>query len=190
MNDNEAESHKAGLLRYIHHLQTDYQGQPPPYLLPPEISRQEIESWSWYIQRCTQTPPSQWCTILHPPRSKPYAWSTAPDQPSSEVRPPSFFLENAHWIGYNAISAKGKEKALDWNIPETYLDIIKEEVTIAVTEDGLADSVQTLEGGEEVFVKPLNEEMALSDFFDRLSELSLHLEYLYWVDLNFTDGWW
>jgi jumonji domain-containing protein 7 len=59
------------------------------------------------------------------------------------------------------------------------LDIIKEEVTIAVTEDGLADSVQTLEGGEEVFVKPLNEEMALSDFFDRLSELSLHLEYLY-----------
>jgi hypothetical protein len=72
-------------------------------------------------------------------------------------------------IGCDIISNKGKEKA--WDLPETYDEIMGDEkVSIAVTEDGLADSVQMLEeGGEEVFVKPLNEEMAMSDFMGRLS---------------------
>jgi hypothetical protein len=58
---------------------------------------------------------------------------------------------------------------LDWNSPQTYIDIIgSEAVSIAITEDGLADSVQALESGKEVFVKPLNEKMALEDFMKRL----------------------
>lgn len=58
---------------------------------------------------------------------------------------------------------------MDWNSPQTYIDIIgSEAVSIAITEDGLADSVQALESGKEVFVKPLNEEMALEDFMKRL----------------------
>jgi hypothetical protein len=44
-------------------------------------------------------------------------------------------------------------------------------VSIAVTQDGLADSVQLIEGGKG-FVKPLNEEMSLSTFLDRLSTSS------------------
>ena len=44
-------------------------------------------------------------------------------------------------------------------------------VWIAVTEDGLADSVQAIEGGKG-FVKPLNEEMSLSTFLGRLSTSS------------------
>jgi hypothetical protein len=62
---------------------------------------------------------------------------------------------------------------LDWNSPQTYIDIIgSEAVSIAITEDGLADSVQTLSdgSGKEVFVKPLNEEMALEDFMQRLGK--------------------
>jgi hypothetical protein len=58
---------------------------------------------------------------------------------------------------------------LDWNSPQTYIDIIgSEAVSIATTEDGLADSVQVLESGKEIFVKPLNEEMTLEDFMKRL----------------------
>jgi ubiquinone biosynthesis protein Coq4 len=60
-----------------------------------------------------------------------------------------------------------------WNSPQTYIDIIgSEAVSIAITEDGLADSVQTLSdaSGKEVFVKPLNEEMALEDFMNRLGK--------------------
>ena len=45
-----------------------------------------------------------------------------------------------------------------------------EKVSIAITENGLADSVVKLKGGEEVFVKPLNEELSFPDFLDRLSE--------------------
>jgi jumonji domain-containing protein 7 len=72
-------------------------------------------------------------------------------------------------IGCDILTKKGKEKA--WDLPEAYIDIMGDEkVSIAVTEDGLADSVQMLEeGGEEIFVKPLNEEMAMSDFMGRLS---------------------
>jgi len=45
-----------------------------------------------------------------------------------------------------------------------------EKVSIAITENGLADSVVKLKGGEEVFVKPLNEELSFPDFLGRLSE--------------------
>jgi hypothetical protein len=44
-------------------------------------------------------------------------------------------------------------------------------VSIAITENGLADSVLKLKGGEEVFVKPLNEELTFPDFLRRLSTL-------------------
>jgi hypothetical protein len=44
-------------------------------------------------------------------------------------------------------------------------------VSIAITENGLADSVLKLKGGEEVFVKPLNEELSFPDFLNRLSTL-------------------
>jgi jumonji domain-containing protein 7 len=68
------------------------------------------------------------------------------------------------------LTSKGKEKA--WGLPQTYIDIMGEKlVSIAVTEDGLADSVQAIEG-EKGFVKPLNEEMSLSTFLDRLSTSS------------------
>jgi len=43
-------------------------------------------------------------------------------------------------------------------------------VSIAVTQDGLADSVQTIEGSKG-FVKPLNEEMSFSEFLNKLSTL-------------------
>jgi len=69
------------------------------------------------------------------------------------------------------LTSKGKEKA--WELPQTYIDIMGDKtVTIAVTKDGLADSVQVIEGGKG-FVKPLNEEMSLSIFLDRLSTLHL-----------------
>ena len=65
------------------------------------------------------------------------------------------------------MTSKGKERA--WGLPQTYIDIMGDKrVSIAVTEDGLADSVQALEGGKG-FVKPLNEEMSISTFLDRLS---------------------
>jgi len=68
------------------------------------------------------------------------------------------------------LNAKGKEKA--WELPQTYIDIMGDrKVSIAVTEDGLADSVQAIDG-EKGFVKPLNEEMSLSTFLDRLSNLN------------------
>lgn len=66
------------------------------------------------------------------------------------------------------MTSKGKEKA--WELPQTYIDIMGDrKVSIAVTEDGLADSVQAIDGGKG-FVKPLNEEMSLSTFLDRLSD--------------------
>jgi len=68
------------------------------------------------------------------------------------------------------LTSKGKEKA--WDLPQTYIDIMGDKgVWIAVTEDGLADSVQAIEGGKG-FVKPLNEEMSLSTFLGRLSTSS------------------
>jgi jumonji domain-containing protein 7 len=68
------------------------------------------------------------------------------------------------------LTSKGKEKA--WELPQNYIDIMGDKrVSIAVTEDGLADSVQLIEG-EKGFVKPLNEEMLLSTFLDRLSTSS------------------
>lgn len=71
------------------------------------------------------------------------------------------------------MTSKGKEKA--WELPQTYIDIMGDKlVSIAVTQDGLADSVQAIDG-EKGFVKPLNEEMSLSIFLDRLST-SLPLE--------------
>jgi jumonji domain-containing protein 7 len=71
------------------------------------------------------------------------------------------------------LTSKGKEKA--WELPQTYIDIMGDKlVSIAVTQDGLADSVQAIDG-EKGFVKPLNEEMSLSIFLDRLST-SLPLE--------------
>jgi jumonji domain-containing protein 7 len=72
--------------------------------------------------------------------------------------------------GHEILTSKGKEKA--WEVPQTCIDIMGDRpVSIAVTEDGLADSVQLIEGGKG-FVKPLNEEMSLSTFLDRLSTSS------------------
>jgi jumonji domain-containing protein 7 len=73
-------------------------------------------------------------------------------------------------VDHNILTSKGKEKA--WDLPQTYTDIMgNSKVSIAITTDGLADSVQTIEGRKgKGFVKPLNEEMDLSDFLDRLSK--------------------
>jgi jumonji domain-containing protein 7 len=72
--------------------------------------------------------------------------------------------------GHEILTSKGKEKA--WGLPQSYIDIMGDKrVSIAVTEDGLADSVQAINGGKG-FVKPLNEEMSLSIFLDRLSTSS------------------
>ena len=69
-------------------------------------------------------------------------------------------------IGCTILSDKGKEK--EWDSPGTYIDILGDgEVAIAVTEDGLADSVQSVEG-TKVFLKPLNEEMGIKTFLTKL----------------------
>lgn len=64
------------------------------------------------------------------------------------------------------MSKKGKEK--EWSLPATYSDVLGDtEVAIAVTEDGLADSVQSVDG-KKVFLKPLNEEMGIQTFLAKL----------------------
>jgi len=82
-------------------------------------------------------------------------------------------LEEALILDQNILTTKGKEKA--WDLPETYIHIMGDKrVSIAVTTDGLADAVQSI-GGSKGFVKPLNEDMSLSDFLDRLSTSQLLL---------------
>lgn len=68
--------------------------------------------------------------------------------------------------GCDILTSKGKEPA--WSDPETYIELLRDQsVSIAVTNDGLADSVQVV-NGEKVFVKPLNEEMDMPTFLSKL----------------------
>lgn len=71
--------------------------------------------------------------------------------------------------GCTILSDKGQEK--EWSIAETYTKILGDkELSIAITSDGLADSVQSVDGSQ-VFLKPLNEEMAITTFLEKLGKL-------------------
>ncbi|WOO76864.1 JmjC domain-containing protein 7 [Vanrija pseudolonga] len=73
----------------------------------------------------------------------------------------------------------------DWDAPATYSGIQGDkEVTIAVTDDGLADSVRVLADGSTTFVKPLDERMTMAAFLARLGN-SQEKEALY---LQSQDG--
>lgn len=78
-------------------------------------------------------------------------------------------MVHADEVGCTILSTKGKEK--EWSRPETYSEILDGEVSIAVTEDGLADSVQSVDGSK-VFLKPLNEEMGITTFLTKLGKLT------------------
>ncbi|OCF37197.1 hypothetical protein I316_01104 [Kwoniella heveanensis BCC8398] len=57
----------------------------------------------------------------------------------------------------------------DWTTPEIYERIGgKDKVTVAITDDGLADSVRTLADGSTTFVKALDERMSIPDLISRL----------------------
>ncbi|KAL1413179.1 hypothetical protein Q8F55_000929 [Vanrija albida] len=73
----------------------------------------------------------------------------------------------------------------DWDAPATYATIQGDaEVTIAVTDDGLADSVRLLPDGTSTFVKPLDARMRMAAFLARLGD-SQEKEALY---LQSQDG--
>lgn len=70
--------------------------------------------------------------------------------------------------GFNPIKP-GEDR--DWNIAETYTKIQADKpVTIAVTDDGLADSVRVLPDGGTSFTKPCDEQMTMSTFLKRLRD--------------------
>ncbi|WWD18607.1 hypothetical protein CI109_103060 [Kwoniella shandongensis] len=76
----------------------------------------------------------------------------------------------------------------DWSQPEVYKQLSENKpVTVAVTDDGLADSVRTLPNRSTTFVKPLEEKMTISDLISRLGpkgESSKHAYYLQSQDGN------
>jgi jumonji domain-containing protein 7 len=57
----------------------------------------------------------------------------------------------------------------DWRALETYNALHSGDVTIAVTDDGLADSVRT-HNGESLFVKPLEVQMPMAEFLAQLAD--------------------
>ncbi|BEI98855.1 hypothetical protein CcaverHIS631_0311540 [Cutaneotrichosporon cavernicola] len=74
----------------------------------------------------------------------------------------------------------------DWRMPATYTKLHGNmaEVTIAITDDGLADSVRTLGSGDTTFVKPLEERMSMATFLSKLTTTSDEALYLQSQDGN------
>ncbi|CAD6563911.1 MAG: hypothetical protein TREMPRED_002371 [Tremellales sp. Tagirdzhanova-0007] len=63
----------------------------------------------------------------------------------------------------------------DWTRGETYSSISgSRPISIAVTDDGLADSVREVDNGTRVFLKPLEETMTMSAFLDGLCRRKSH----------------
>nr|ODN89836.1 hypothetical protein L204_06113 [Cryptococcus depauperatus CBS 7855] len=63
-------------------------------------------------------------------------------------------------------------KAYDWSRAETYQAIEgSREVTIAVTDNGLADSVRTFSDGTTTFVKPFETKMTIAELIEKLGKL-------------------
>ncbi|GFZ45061.1 hypothetical protein JCM24511_02787 [Saitozyma sp. JCM 24511] len=59
----------------------------------------------------------------------------------------------------------------DWDAPETYERVAGDRVvTIAITDDGLADSVRVSEDGSTMFVKALDEQLQMATFLARLRD--------------------
>ncbi|EIW67694.1 hypothetical protein TREMEDRAFT_69678 [Tremella mesenterica DSM 1558] len=85
---------------------------------------------------------------------------------------------------FSPLTSQGIER--DWTDSDTYSSTCSGEVTIAITDDGLADSVRVDEDGLGMFVKPLEEKMPMSTFLTRLvNETSTQEPVLY---LQSQDG--
>ncbi|WVQ85080.1 hypothetical protein IAT38_007244 [Cryptococcus sp. DSM 104549] len=60
--------------------------------------------------------------------------------------------------------------AHDWRKPEVYAEVAGDKpMTVAITDDGLADSVRTLDDGSATFVKPHDTQMSIPDLLGKLN---------------------
>ncbi|KAK8858712.1 hypothetical protein IAR55_002941 [Kwoniella newhampshirensis] len=95
-------------------------------------------------------------------------------------RGPPVIIEN-----FSPLTARAE--GYDWSRPETYEQISgNRSVTVAVTDDGLADSVRTLPDGTTTFVKPFEERMTIPSLISRLGRRGESSSYAYY--LQSQDG--
>ncbi|OXG42832.1 hypothetical protein C359_02159 [Cryptococcus neoformans Bt120] len=110
------------------------------------------------------------------------------------VEPPSALatlrmIHHSHPYLINGFSPLEKETAslFDWSRAETYKEISgSRRVTVAVTDDGLADSVRERHDGRKTFVKALETKMTMSQLTEKLGRSTDQDPFIYY--LQSQDG--
>nr|XP_018262200.1 uncharacterized protein I303_05216 [Kwoniella dejecticola CBS 10117]OBR84358.1 hypothetical protein I303_05216 [Kwoniella dejecticola CBS 10117] len=99
--------------------------------------------------------------------------ATTYDQPPSSIETLRM-INRAHPAiiqGFSPLTSAAQGH--DWTKAETYENVSSDQqVTVAITDDGLADSVRQLEDGSTTFVKALDEKMTISDLISNLGQRS------------------